>query len=524
MSYQSLPILNNESGSSVDKEKKNEDNAPQLLNSKQVTSLIINRIVGTGIFTTPALIFQMCQGSIGISLLLWLIGGLTTFSGLAVYLTFGLKIPKNGGELNYLNKVIPKPKYLIESIYAFAIIILGFSSGNCFAFGKYILYVFGVDSNDDLSRIIGCGVITSCVLLHIYLPKWAQKLNVFLGGFKIFILVVIVLCGVTSLVAPSWITPQYTNFHNIWETTTTTNTNGSVPENAKISIDWYLLSVALLQVIYSFKGWENANYVLGEIENPHKTLISATSYGVGLTTVLYFAIVFSYYLIIPKDEISNTGVLICGVFFTKIFEQYYAQSFAVKFVSKFLPLIITFSNYGNVLSVSYANARVNKELANDHVFPFAKFFAKKSINASLWLHCFITCAILIIPRNNTNLYELIINLYSYPGVILNIIIGVGLLHLTFKNIDQWNEIKVPFTSNTLLTGFFIFTNVFLTVVPLIPPSKKSLDFLQNQGYPYWVFPVTGISILLLGAIYWALAIKPFLKNFKKNEYQSLLVK
>jgi amino acid transporter len=44
-------------------------------------------------------------GSVGISLMLWVIGGLLTLCGISVFLEFGLAIPRSGGEKNYLERV-----------------------------------------------------------------------------------------------------------------------------------------------------------------------------------------------------------------------------------------------------------------------------------------------------------------------------------------------------------------------------------------------------------------------------------
>lgn len=55
--------------------------------------LIFNRVVGTGIFATPATIFRLA-GSTGMALMLWVIGICIAGAGMAVYLEFGTGIPK----------------------------------------------------------------------------------------------------------------------------------------------------------------------------------------------------------------------------------------------------------------------------------------------------------------------------------------------------------------------------------------------------------------------------------------------
>lgn len=40
------------------------------------------------------------------------------------------------------------------------------------------------------------------------------------------------------------------------------------------------------------------------------------------------------------------------------------------------------------------------------------------------------------------------------------------------------------------------SNIFLAVVPFIPPNESSTT------YPYYVFPVVGVGVLVLGMAYW----------------------
>lgn len=55
--------------------------------------LIFNRMVGTGIFATPATILEL-SGSVGLSLLMWVFGMAIACAGMAVFLEFGTAIPR----------------------------------------------------------------------------------------------------------------------------------------------------------------------------------------------------------------------------------------------------------------------------------------------------------------------------------------------------------------------------------------------------------------------------------------------
>lgn len=79
-------------------------------------------------------------------------------------------------------------------------VLLGFSSGNSLAFGRYVLLASGSDAPDGWSaRAIGVGCITFAVVLHSTLPKWGMRLFDVLGGFKVVVLLFIVFSGFAAL-------------------------------------------------------------------------------------------------------------------------------------------------------------------------------------------------------------------------------------------------------------------------------------------------------------------------------------
>jgi amino acid permease len=59
--------------------------------------LIISRVIGSGIFATPGAITKSV-GSVGLSLVLWVVGGLIAWFGLQIALEYGCMLPRSGGE------------------------------------------------------------------------------------------------------------------------------------------------------------------------------------------------------------------------------------------------------------------------------------------------------------------------------------------------------------------------------------------------------------------------------------------
>lgn len=94
------------------------------------TLLIIGRIIGTDIFSTPSSILSSV-GSVGASLMLWVLGFVLSFCGLFIWLELGTMFPRSGGEKVYLEMMYKNPRYLSTAVYAVYAILLGFTASGC---------------------------------------------------------------------------------------------------------------------------------------------------------------------------------------------------------------------------------------------------------------------------------------------------------------------------------------------------------------------------------------------------------
>ncbi|KAF8245527.1 amino acid permease [Wilcoxina mikolae CBS 423.85] len=438
--------------------------------------LILNKMIGTGIFSTPSSIFT-ATGSVGVALILWIVGGIITFSGLSVYLEFGLQIPLSGGEKNYLERVYRRPKYLATSVFLSQMILLGFSSGNSLSFSRYVLFAAGSSEPDGwTSRGIAVACVTFAVVLHSILPVWGIIATNVLGVFKVVILVFIVFSGFAAL-------------NNHLKVLKPDNLQNAFKRH-EFGGGVYNYCTALLRIVYSYKGWENANYVLGELNHPRRTLSIAAPLAVGGVMTLYVLANVAYFAAIPAEEMAESGVIVAGLFFRNVFGDSAG--------ARALPAFVALSNLGNVLAVSFAHARVNQEFAKEGILPFSKFWASNApFNApaaSLFLHWLVTVIVLLAPPAG-DAYEFIIDLYTYPGAWINTFVASGLLYLRYTPRERWSS---PFQSYTLAILIFGLSNVFLAVVPFIPPLEAT------TSYPYYVFPVVGVGVLFLGGVYWVL--------------------
>jgi hypothetical protein len=108
-----------------------------------------------------------------------------------------------------------------------------------------------------MNRGIAVGAITVVCLIHAFAPRWGIWLSNGFGAFKLILLSLLVCTGFAALAgntaAPRPNPSNFSSFHGPdWEK------HGQVVTSSEATGGYAL---ALLQVLYSYSGWENANYV-----------------------------------------------------------------------------------------------------------------------------------------------------------------------------------------------------------------------------------------------------------------------
>ncbi|CAI7564991.1 unnamed protein product [Penicillium pancosmium] len=439
-------------------------------------ALIFNRVVGTGIFATPSTILSLA-GSVGLALFMWVIGTIIALAGTAVYLEWGTAIPRNGGEKNYLEYIYKKPKFLATAMFAAYAFLLGWAASNSVVFGEYILNAAEVEVGRWNQRGIGLACLTTAFLIHAFALKWGIRLTNFLGAIKLIVMLFIVVSGWVALAGHTKIEPPH-NFRNAFE-----GTKGS----------GYSIVMALYNVIWSFIGYSNANYVLSETKNPVRTLKIAAPVAIISVGILYMFVNIAYFAAVPKEEMLDSGTLVAAAFFKNMFG---------KQAEKAMSVLVALSAFGNVLSVIFSQGRIVQELGREGALPFSKIWASNwplnSPAAGLFEHWVVSAIIMLAPPPG-DAYNFLLNLISYPLSIINVFVGAGLIYIYLtqeKNFPNWS----PGIRATLPVAiFFTLSNVYLVIAPYIPPSDGQSVY---EDLPYFLHCVVALGIFASGAFYY----------------------
>ncbi|EFN86936.1 Y+L amino acid transporter 2 isoform X1 [Harpegnathos saltator] len=392
-------------------------------------AIILGIIFGSGIFITPKGVIQEV-GSVGLSLIIWILCGLLSMVGALCYAELGTSIPRSGGDYAYIHEafgVLPSFLYLWAANLIFVPTtnaIMGLTVA------QYVLQPFFPNCNvpDDCARLIAALSICLLTFINCYDVKETSKMqNIFMFA-KIGALVIIIIAGLV------WLCMGYTeNFENTFE-----NTNYSPGK----------IAVAFYSGIFSYSGWNYLNFMTEELKNPYKNLPRAIYISLPLVTFIYVMANVAYLAVLtPTAMIASNAI---AVTFGDQVLGYLAWTISVMVaVSAFGGLSVHIMTSSRMCFVGARNGNFPSMLSHINM-------SRLSPTPALVFLCILSLVMLCTSD--------IIVLITYCSIVESFFIMIsvaGILWLRYKRPDMERPIKVPLW----IPIVFVAVCAFLVLVP-----------------------------------------------------------
>ncbi|QPG75069.1 hypothetical protein FOA43_002409 [Brettanomyces nanus] len=440
--------------------------------------LIVQGVLGTGIFATPATILES-MGSIGSTYVIWTVGFIVVLLQVFMYVEYSSYFRhRSGAEVVYLEQAYPKPRFMIPVLYAAISVCLSFATSSASAFATYIFKASGRDATAWERRGLGVLSLVLAAAITATNTKFAIKLNNLIGFVKVVFILFVALSGFATL-AGSTQTPKaaaHAVFKDAWKGTTT---------------DGNSISNAILKVIFSFEG---CNYAFGVVAESHpKNTIRTYSILIPFTMffiyILYILAITAYYAgVADITEIKESGNLIAAVYFEKIF----GTNSAVTAMSAFVAI----SAFGHLLTVYISHSRTLRECGRQGVLPYPRIWTSvKPLGTPLFpiLVTFIVNLIVLLAPPPGDAYNFVVDLGSYSTYIFNAMLSFGLFKLRRHRSKiglGYQEFHIP---APLLALLFLFS-LFVIAMAFVPPEGTLIG--SDVSFFYATYPITTIGIFL----------------------------
>lgn len=269
-------------------------------------SLVVGLIIGSGIFSSPAAV-NSNAGSRGAALVVWAIAGLLAWTGASSYAELGGAIPLNGGAQVYLSKIFGEWAGFLFTWCSVSVLRPGSAAIIAIIFGEYMETAITGANSMEASPWINKGIALAGLCFITFINCASTKLGTrsadFFMFFKFLGLLAITVTGI--IVAVTGIAYNKEALSSEWKTTNWfagTSTSSS---------EW---AVALYTGLWAYDGWDNTNYVVGEMKNPARDLPRTIHTSLPLVICSYLLANLSYIFVLPHDVInaSNTVAVAFG--------------------------------------------------------------------------------------------------------------------------------------------------------------------------------------------------------------------
>lgn len=291
-------------------------------------SMIIGIVIGAGIYETAPLVFQNVSGP-GMALAVWAGGGVLTLVGALCYAELASTYPRSGGDYVYLTRAYGPWAGFLFGWAQLAVLMTGSIGMMAYIFAHYAVQLWSLPGQAEFLFAVAAVLVLSVLnLLGLTFGKRTQNALTTLKIVGIAAILVAGLFGGTPAAA--------------------------TPASAPLASG--SLGLALILVLYTYGGWNDAAFVTAEVHNNGRNIVRALVLGTGLIALIYLLVNVAYIfgLGFSRARVSNA-----------IAADLLAQPLGA-FGGKVMCLLVMISALGAINGMIYTGSRVYSTLGEDY--------------------------------------------------------------------------------------------------------------------------------------------------------------
>ncbi len=249
--------------------------------------LVAGNMIGAGIFVTPGLVAAHLPGAAW-QIAAWCGGGLLALAGAAVYAELGARIPRAGGDYQYLSAAFG---HLWGFLTGWAGFTLTFSAATAVmasvAIDHLRLALPGLIPEAEAAQRIMAALL-------VLLLTMANVMGARTSGRATLLLTAVPLAGLGALFGYGLLAGAPL-------------ASPSVAAWSSPAAPWpSAAGAAMLPIFFTYSGWNAAAYLAGEMRDPGRTLPRGLLIGTALVTLLYVIINLILIASVPASLLSGS--------------------------------------------------------------------------------------------------------------------------------------------------------------------------------------------------------------------------
>jgi len=307
------------------------------LRFRDLLLLFVGSVIGSGIFRTPGPLLRQVDGSVGLALLVWTVGGVLSLLGALTYAELAASNPEAGGLYCYIRDGFGRASAFFYGWCLFLVIASGSVAALARVFSEYLAKI--IPLSPAAQTFIAVVMIAIVTAVNVWgtrkssdLQNWTTLVKV---GIIILLSAVLLSIGHHAREIPAALGVTQHGF-DLWSN----------------------FGLAMIAVLWAYEGWQFGTYSAGEVIDPQKNFPRAFLAGSLILVGLYLLAVVAYLFALgpagmaASDTIAATAVgAVLG-----------------PWAGKVIALTILISTFSAANSVLLTAPRVFYAMANDNLF------------------------------------------------------------------------------------------------------------------------------------------------------------
>ncbi len=444
------------------------------LGIKESTSIVVSRIIGSGIFRTPAPIMALvgCTSLFG---LVWVLGGIITIFGAVVYAELTAMIPKSGGPYVFLKEAYGPYVAFLRGWAMFFVSETASIVAVSLVFTEFINAIFQIITGTPFgifpTFVLSLFTIWLLTIINLFGVSLSGKFQVVFGVTKIAAVGAII--GITLT---GFSTGNVSNF-----------TNPFWPE----SFGWptiLAIGAALRYSFFAFSGWEGATYMAEEVKDPGKTLPLSLFLGIAGIMVLYIGANVGYLYQLDVETIKQNKWVA-----TKAVEVVLGATGGI-----LISVAVAINAFGNISTQILCKGRSWHAMSRDGLFfdsfknlhPVYATPNNELIGQGAWASVLLIGAVLSnyfqSGSAGNNMYETVIDFFSATSTIFNLLTFGSIYVLRKKYPNRARPYKAFLYPTSMIVVLILYTSfLILTLITAPLPSLLGIG-LTATGTIYYM--------------------------------------
>ncbi|XP_071496803.1 Y+L amino acid transporter 2-like isoform X2 [Diadema antillarum] len=416
------------------------------------STVIIGCIVGSGIFLSPTSVLKN-SGSVGMSLVVWIVSGLFSLIGALCFAELGTTIPKSGGEYAYIMASFGGlPAFLLLWVTLIIINPTG-QAIVALTFADYVIQPFFTEVDcpapDSFVRIAAILCLALLTFVNSWSVPWATRVQDVFTVAKIIALLVIIGTGLVRIAMG-----HTENFQ----------------EPFKGSANGQSIALAFYGGLFAYAAWNYLNYLTEEIKEPTKNLPRGIMISLPMVTIIYVLANVAYFAVLSPDELAASNAVAVS-FGRKVFGP----------MAWIMPVSVAMSTFGGVNGGFLSLSRLFFVGAREGQLPewLAMIqVSRKTPMPSLVFTCLLSVMYVFVPTIDS-----LLNYFSFMTWLSIGAAVCGQIYLRFTRPDMERPIKY----HILLPITFVLACVFLVIMGTVAAPQDTLIGLAITltGFPVY---------------------------------------